>query len=1028
MIVNLKKKDLMIQDYIKYKTTTKPGRCFFLSKECETMSAQMVNPMAEYLLKLQLIVTNSEFKNKEEADKYETLDSKMNGDAYVRAVTKTDIFESYQYDGKHVYNLLAKEGYDEDRIFLLMENPSMLPSDIKNVLLDEARKTFIATYDEPNKYYVMLTGKPFKGNKTIPADEILLIPDEFYERYASDVAIIRSQPVHELPTKYQELFMNSEFYEPMMKEHPNARYLKYIGSNSIPIVTSRKARDGDILRINTNKLSTYHNIFGNVTVDSYIIHAFSNIYKSTRDYIYQTLRGDFSSIYPNYNSFIRFLTIYMAIGNAMNEFHKKSSKLIYMNNVTANNLFMLYGLPSVIMEGTPMIEFLKKFRLLLMDKGTNVVYRVKDLIGYSDTDIYTLVMVKQQVFENGIPLYHKETGKPVQNIVFRRLGTTDDNTSYFKFRESKKEYSLDEITSGDPRWWNSPEVEAMLQDMNYTLSNSKYIQLSTHMSMSDIWWQCVIFIRGMLDRRPETFTSLLNISRNINGSSTMSVFEAVLTLVVLMHWQMVDEYGNTFNGNTYIPMDGTYVCLDLLFNGLDETGAPNPLKTGLPYKVSAFNFDIRETDYNAYMAMYEYDYLDPDYFMPMLNKILDLENPNTGEVLMTDVKLIYKYLEEKIRTSRTIQQFRQVSDTFKALFLVDPIRKWHDTSNVDTEKLLADKYNVSEIEIESFKTYFKAPGSLTVNGELMGPDFSVRYHEQNYPIYLYDIMNSNVYDLIINGEYPFRNNTFVKLFDSRLTTYCNTHNVEIQNSMLSPTIKREYKQIIMDKVNIDVGQSIYGPTTFENLLMIENPSLYEYLLESREEGNDNIILLLRSIIKSLETYTNSSLSGLECKALGTDEYFRILKEVISYFKSYMVEFTKEEFTYVFDGLFDYGGNPNMLRLYDDIPTGTMEIAPGDSLTMYDVSHADAYFNLKDDNAGVLYDNVLFRIKATYKELVDTGYEIWFDNGKRITRTPVDIASDTEVVANIVSDGVAYKIIININNLDVIPPNYIGNGR
>ena len=53
-----------------------------------------------------------------------------------------------------------------------------------------------------------------------------------------------------------------------------------------------------------------------------------------------------------------------------------------------------------------MIEFLKKFRMILMDKGTNVVYRVKDLIGYDYTDIYTLIMVKQQVFEDGIPIYY----------------------------------------------------------------------------------------------------------------------------------------------------------------------------------------------------------------------------------------------------------------------------------------------------------------------------------------------------------------------------------------------------------------------------------------------------------------------------------------------------------------------------------------------------------------------------------------------------------------------------------------------
>lgn len=997
------------------------------------MSEQLKNPMGEYLLKLQMIITNSEFKDDEEANKYETLDSKLNGEAYVRAVNKTDIFESYQYDGRVVCDMLLKKGYPEDVAFTLLKNPAMLPADVKNALLENARDVLITKYDEPNKYYVMLSGKPFKGDKNTPADEILLIPDEFYERYAPDTRISRSEPIHELPTKYQELFMNSEFYEPMLKRYPDARYLKYIGSNAIPITTARVARDGDIMRINTNKLSTYHPIFGSVTVDASVIHAFSNIYKSTRDYIYQTLRGDFSQIYPNYNSFIRFLTIYMAIGNAMNEFQKKSSKLIYMNNVTANNLFTLYGLPSVIMDGSPMIEFLKKFRLLLMDKGTNVVYRVKDLIGYADTDIYTLVMVKQQVFENGIPIYHiDDDGNkvPKQNIVFRRLGTTDDNTSYFKFRESRKEYNWEEIANGDPRWWNTPEIETMLNEMNYTLSNSKYIQLSTHMSMTDIWWQCVIFIRGILDRKQETFTTLINVNRNINGSSTMSVFEAVLCLVVMMNWQMIDYKGDNFNGAMYIPTNGNVECIDMLFNGLDINGAPNELKPGLPFKIASFNFDIRDNNPNAYQAMYTYEYLDPDVFMPMLDTVLDMESTNVGEVLMTNVRLIYKYLEDKLRSTRTIHQFRQVTETYKALFLVDPIRQWHDNSDVNTDELLCEKYNITSVELESFKTFFKAPGSYTVDGEPVEPDFTITYNKKQYDIYLYDILNSNVYDMEFDGEYLFRNHTFVQIFNAKVNNMTKAQNLEIQRSMLSQTIKDNYKRIIIDKVNIDLGSSKYGPTSFENLLMIENPSLYEYLVESREDGNDNIILLMRSIIKALETYANASLSALECKALGIEQYFYILKEVITYFKSYMVEFTQDEFTYIFDGIFDNGGNSNMLKLFDEIVSGEIDVTPVDSISLFDVSHGEITTNLDDELN--MYDDVLFRVKATYKDFVETGYEIWYDDGKRITQTPFKIDDNTELVANIVSsntnNAVAYKIIININNLDVIPPNYYGTAR
>ena len=222
------------------------------------MGAQSINPMAEYLLKLQLIVRNSEFKDKELADKYETAESKMNGEAYTNAVLKTDAFESYQYDGREVYKLLAERGYDEDRIFIMMKNPLMIPLDVREILLENARAAFIESYVEPNKYYMNLSGKPFGGNEYYSADPVILIPDEFYDRYKNDTTIRKSEPIHELPLRYQELFVNSEFYSPLLLRFPTVNYLRYLGTNAIPIEVSRRARDGDIMKINTNRLSTYH--------------------------------------------------------------------------------------------------------------------------------------------------------------------------------------------------------------------------------------------------------------------------------------------------------------------------------------------------------------------------------------------------------------------------------------------------------------------------------------------------------------------------------------------------------------------------------------------------------------------------------------------------------------------------------------------------------------------------------------------------------------------------------------------------
>ena len=44
----------------------------------------------------------------------------------------------------------------------------------------------------------------------------------------------------------------------------------------------------------------------------------------------------------------------------------------------------------------------------------------------------------------------------------------------------------------------------------------------------------------------------------------------------------------------------------------------------------------------------------------------------------------------------------------------------------------------------------------------------------------------------------------------------------------------------------------------------------------------SMVLLMRSIVKALENYTNTSLTALQFRVVGVDEYMDILKEVISY--------------------------------------------------------------------------------------------------------------------------------------------------
>lgn len=1004
----------------------------------QSQRSRSKNPMSEYLLKLQIIVSNTEFKDKEEANKYETANSKLAGDAYCRAMTETDIFESYQYDQRDVYKLLLDNGYSDERAWELIKNYAFIPQRLQKQLMEYQRNLLIAKYDEPNPYYVMLTGKPFKGSERYPADPIILIPDEFYNAYAAEGRLVPGMPVHEMPKKYQDLLMNTEYYTKLLEKYPNQRYLRYIGSNAIPIHIARKTKDGEIMKINTNRLTASHGIYGSVTVEPDIIHLFTNVYTETRKYVYDTLRGDFSDIYPNYNSFIRFLTIYMAIGGCLNEMMKKSASMIYMNQSTANDFFMLYGLPSVIMEGPSMISFLKQFRLILMDKGTNIVYRVKDLVGYEYTDIYTLVMVKQQVFDKkGLPVY--VNGVPQRNIVFRRLGTTDDNTSYFKYRDSEKTYTLDEITSGDPRWWNTKEVEQMLYDMNYTLSNSKYIQLSTHMSMTDIYWQSVILLRGLLDNRFETQFINMNVNVNLDGRSQISVFEAILILEILMNWQIntVRTDDPNLHGDIYLPngyYNGVPACLDLLFNGLKyydpylypdvvkknkegesypEDGEPNPLVTGLPYKVSAFNFRVRELDKEFYQQLSDMDYLEPDVFIPMLDEILDREENNIGEVMMSSVKHLYDYLEIKLRNTKTIHEFRQVTDAFNHLFLVNPERpEWYDEGEINVDEFLMGTYHVSMYELSSLKSTFTPEPGTNKNTSVY-----VTWNGLTYDVSIYDVMNEDVYDLSINGVYPFRDTNFMNEFKSAIRSYRPNW---FATTSLTANVKALYQDIIIDKVLLDTGNNTSGPKSFEALLFRNDPSLYRYIISLKGNGN-NILLVIRAIVKALEQYTQSSLQGLEFTAIGEDNYFNILKEVIGYFKSYMVEYSKDEFVYIFDGLFDQGGNSNMLRLYDENTNVQIQMIPRDSLTLHDASCANVEERISDKGLTNMYDEMIVQRRAAYINVVNLGYPIVYDDGTKITQYPDQKPDDNDrVVFSIYENGkkpdgsAAYQVCIVLN--------------
>ena len=80
--------------------------------------------------------------------------------------------------------------------------------------------------------------------------------------------------------------------------------------------------------------------------------------------------------------------------------------------------------------------------------------------------------------------------------------------------------------------------------------------------------------------------------------------------------------------------------------------------------------------------------------------------------------------------------------------------------------------------------------------------------------------------------------------------------------------------------------------------------------------------------------------------------------------------------------------------------------PKDSLTLFDVGKFDIHTGIRDTTDGMLYDDAQFRMVCTYEKIKSLGYDIWYDDGKQITKTPFlnllgSINIDIKVIAVII---------------------------
>lgn len=116
-----------------------------------------INPIENVYSYIYTIVNGLVIKYSSIADEKETFENRKYFDEYYDALMKTDFFMLHKYTPEE-YNavgIMDPHIYNE-----YMKNPSTVPNEYQELLLENKRNAIISSYEEPNDYYRELAGLP----------------------------------------------------------------------------------------------------------------------------------------------------------------------------------------------------------------------------------------------------------------------------------------------------------------------------------------------------------------------------------------------------------------------------------------------------------------------------------------------------------------------------------------------------------------------------------------------------------------------------------------------------------------------------------------------------------------------------------------------------------------------------------------------------------------------------------------------------------------------------------------------------
>lgn len=957
-----------------------------------------IDPLQTIFSDIKKILDATVFKDKEKADANETEDSKNLAELWMNANIKRDTFLTYKpwWDigmFRQVQNSVSVTQYQK-----YVNSPSTIPLKFQDVLRDQGRQKFMNEYVETNNYYRTLNGLPPYG---AAESDYVYMSEELEERFKVNHIPVHElstyvQNSYMATDEYKQTLADNPD-----KEYLNYIGRNKIGvyaarvAKDFDIIRYPGPRND----INPYLLNTFASVYADYREYVMVVlynNQFESIYKGyrtfmgililaftllqignkaletvkTRKYMDDTILHFTLSMYGIPDDLLMTKQVRRDLAmNLLKLVREKGTKDVYYDlieilgyqDVIISKLMLMKGQQFITDEGplaavnirvyiengilkevlTSRSDFAKP-DLFINDQG-ELILAVDDP---NDMSLAEEEVSAERFEIRGTDLYvtmnePKSMGEALDDYepYFLQLDLKDENPYETITSGRAPIYSYHDIIDGDPMWWDLEDVQKILSESKYTMSDSKYIVIEAVVHQMEYIFEAIYFMRMMLDNKSITEDSLIEVPE-IFGTDMIPLYDLILYLI----------------------------CATCMSNGLK--GTINTQNDQL-LATAGFNFDLPLDLFEEYLSTTEY--VDVDRIHKFMESMTINDTDDLSRMFNDVMKPMREWLENHIANASNRQEYIEYESIYRALFTYDVSRnRFLDDYEIPID-MIKDKYNISDEDMDAFAHFYPHTSDGTAinadqfnagtNSTLYRYPFLSRDNPVDWYIhitiqtsagtddrgylYFYDILNSPDLRYLANpdGSRVFMDynsdegweinqkavNKAIQMIDAldddqlaqayfQIYTR-STGKAYDANEKLPASIRSgAFKSILKDKITMDMDGLADPPATYFEALYRTNTSLYDLLFaddrfnKNKTEWMNDVM----SVVLAIETKLSIHLKYFEQSVLGEQLFFKPLITLIKHFKSILVDIAKTGFKYVFDDKMDAGGNSNMLRLFDEM--------------------------------------------------------------------------------------------------------------